>query len=62
MCLIPEPTPFTPGCHCAVVKTAFYFKTEVFLVFSLIQSDHVRGDGEYEESQEGDQRLGGAAG
>lgn len=42
---------------------AFYCKTEIFLiVFLLVQSDDVRGDGEYEESQEGDQRLGGAPG
>lgn len=44
---------------------AFYFKAEIFpIVFflPLIQSDDIRGDGEHEESQEGDQRLGGAPG
>lgn len=46
------------------MRAAFHSKTEVSLVvvFSLTQSDDIRGNGEYEESQEGDQWLGGAAG
>lgn len=42
---------------------AFHFTTEMFLLVSLIvQCDDIGGDGEHEESQEGDQRLGGAPG
>lgn len=48
-----------------MVTVAFHLKTEIFpivLFFLFIQSDDIRGDGEHEESQEGDQRLGGTPG
>lgn len=46
-----------------MLRVAFPFTTEIFLlVFLLVQCDDVRRDGEREESQEGDQRLGGAPG
>lgn len=40
-----------------------YCTTDTFLIVCfLVQRDNIGGDGEYEESQEGDQRLGGAPG
>lgn len=51
-----------PPDHPAVVKTAFYLTTELLLCFFPVQRDDFRGDREYEESEEGDQRLGGASG
>lgn len=63
VCPRPEPAPVSTAHDCTVLRMALRFTTEIFLlVFLIVQCDDVRGDGEHEESQEGDQRLGGAPG